>query len=75
MNDLPPGAPGPISLLDRLDLVLAALLAAAGVLFSVVEPPLPLRIAIAVPLLLFVPGYLLVLTLMPRESSISPLET
>lgn len=74
MNDLPPGAPGPISLLDRLDLVLAALLAAAGVLFSVVEPPLPLRIAIAVPFLLFVPGYLLVLTLMPRESSISPLE-
>lgn len=74
MYDLPPDVPGPISLLDRLDLVLATLLAGAGVLFSVVEPPLPLRVAIAVPLLLFVPGYLLVLTLLPRETSISPLE-
>lgn len=61
-------------MLDRLDLVLAALLSVAGVIFSAVEPPLSLRVVVAVPLLLFVPGYLLVLSLLPRATAISALE-
>lgn len=61
-------------MLERLDLVLAAMLAVGGILVSVIEPATPFRVAIAVPLLLLVPGYLLVLTLLPRESSLSSLE-
>lgn len=55
------------------DLVLAALLVLSGVLSVAAEPPPFIRVLIAVPFLLVVPGYLLVLALFPRQADMAPI--
>lgn len=60
------------SLFASADLVLAAFLVLSGVLSVVTEPPPFLRVIIAIPFLLIVPGYLLVLALFPRQADMGP---
>ncbi len=55
----------------QYDLVFSALLAVLGALCVMIRAPLAFRIIVSVLILLFVPGYLFILVLVPRREDVS----